>query len=183
VIVFVDEVGFLMSPCRKPTWAPRGQTPVVPHRNRHHQKVSAIGAIAWAAEGDPRVFIDWHPGAYVRGAEAAEFLARLLAEVPGPVELVWDNLQAHKAPAVKQLARAHPRLSLHYLPAYAPDLNPVEALWCLTKHHRMANHALESLEALEAEARRHVATVAAEPALLRACFRTAKLALYSASAQ
>jgi transposase len=174
-----------MNPCLKATWAPVGQTPVVQYRNRHHKKVSALGAIALsAARGTLRLLIDWHAGSYVRGAEAAAFVARLLEEIPnGPIDLVWDNLQAHKSPLVKQLAKDHPRLRLHYLPPYAPDLNPVETLWSLTKYQRMANHAIDDLAELEATARRHVDAVAAEQKLLAACFQSAGLALSLSSAQ
>jgi transposase len=166
-----------MNPCVKRTWARTGHTPVVQYRNRHHKKVSVLGAIAAGPDGTLSVFTDWHPGRYVRAAEALAFVQRLLQEIPGPIALVWDNLSAHKGPALRQLLAHHPRLSIHYLPPYAPDLNPVETLWCLTKHHRMANHAIDDLATLEHEARRHVRDVAAQHPLLEACFKSARLPL------
>jgi putative transposase len=177
--VFADEVGFLMNPCVRASWAPVNQTPVVPFRNRHHRKISALGALALdAATGSIELLIDWHPDSYVRAEQAADFVMRLLKHIPaGPVTLVWDKLQAHRSKRVKQVLRDHPRLSIVYLPSYAPDLNPVETLWCLTKYHRMANHSLDTLDGLLREAQRHVADVASEPSLLRACFASAKLDL------
>ena len=168
----------MMNPCIKPMWAPVGQTPIVPHRNRHHKKVSALGAITLAADQTMKVFIDWFPGSYVRAPEAAAFVERLLKEIPnGPIDLVWDNLQAHKSLLVKAVVAKNPRLKIHYLPPYAPDLNPIETLWCMVKYHRMANHAIGNLDELEATAKRHVEAVSAEQALLQACFRSAELAL------
>jgi putative transposase len=181
VIVLADEVGFLMNPCVKATWAPVGQTPVVPHRNRHYKKVSALGALAVRGpDRNVELLIDWYPDGYVRGVEAAAFVERLLKHFPrGPIDLVWDNLQAHKSPLIKQLVNEHPRrLRVHYLPPYAPDLNPVESLWSIVKYHRMANHAIDDVIELQAEAQRHVANVAAEQRLLRSCFQSARLALY-----
>jgi transposase len=173
-----------MNPCVKATWAPVGKTPVVQYRNRHHQKISALGAIALSSDGSMQLLIDWHPDHYVRGAEAAAFVRRLLKEIPsGPIDLVWDNLQAHKSPLIKELTRRHRRLRVHYLPPYAPDLNPVEPLWSMTKYHRMANHAIDNLDDLYHEARRHLNAVASEQRLLQACFKSAGLALYSSSAQ
>ena len=109
----------------------------------------------------------------------------MLAEYPiGPIDLVWDNLQAHKAPIVKEVLVEHPRLTLHYLPPYAPDLNAQEGVWCLTKHHRMANHTIGELEALHDEARRHLIDVGNnDQPLLRSCFEGAGLALTLPSAQ
>jgi transposase len=101
-----------------------------------------------------------------------------LKEIPsGPINLVWDNLQAHKSLLVKAVVEKNPRLRIHYLPPYAPDLNPIETLWSMVKHHRMANHAIGDLDELETTAKRHVAEVSAEQKLLEACFRSAKLAL------
>lgn len=166
-----------MNPSIKATWAKRGQTPVVVYRNRHHKKVSVLGALVLSPGGVVSVLTDWYPGSYVRGEEAAAFLRRLVKDVPGPIELIWDNLQAHKAPQVKAVVEEHARLTLHYLPPYAPDLNPVEPLWSQAKHHRMANHAIGDLETLEAEARRHVSAIAADQDLLKACFASADLPL------
>jgi transposase len=173
----------MMNPCVKATWAPVGKTPVVQYRNRHHRKISALGAIALQADQTLQLLMDWHPDSYVRGPEAAAFVQRLLNQIEGPVDLVWDNLQAHKSPLIKELLQRNPRLQLHYLPPYAPDLNPVETLWSMVKYHRMANHAIDDLETLHAEARRHVNDVAAEQRLLKACFKSAGLALYSSRAQ
>jgi transposase len=180
-----DEVGFLMSPSVKKTWSPRGDTPVVPYRCRRHKKVSVLGAVALRpASGDVALLCDFHPDSYVRGEQAAAFLHRVLAEYPaGPVDVVWDNLAAHRAPIVKEVLAAHPRLTLHYLPPYAPDLNAAEWVWCLAKHHRMANHAIDDLGLLHAEAKRHLDDVGADEHLLRSCFHGAGLALLIPSAQ
>lgn len=185
MILTADEVGFMMTPSVKRTWAKRAQTPVVPYRNRRQKKVSVLGAVALHPVGGRLdLLCDFHPDSYVRGEQAAAFLHRVLAEYPtGTIDLVWDNLQAHKAPIVKEVLAEHPRLTLHYLPPYAPDLNPAEGVWCLTKHHRMANHTIGELDALHAEARRHLEDVGQDQALLRSCFAGAGLAVSLDSAQ
>ena len=96
---------------------------------------------------------------------------------------LWDNLAAHRAPIVKEVLAAHPRLALHYLPPYAPDLNAAEGVWSLTKHHRMANHTIGDLDELHAEARRHLDDVGRDQRLLASCFQGAGLALSLPSAQ
>jgi transposase len=185
VILMCDEAGFMMTPGVKRTWAPVARTPRVAYAKRRHGKVSVIGAVALhAAGGHVDLLCDFYPDSYVRGEQAACFLHRVLAEYPtGPVDLVWDNLQVHKAPIVRELLADHPRLMLHYLPPYAPDLNAQEGVWCLTKHHRMANHTMQTLDALHDEARRHLHDVGNDQRLLRSCFEGAGLALTIASAQ
>ena len=180
-----DEVGFMMNPSEKKTWAPEARTPVVPYRCRRHKKVSVLGAVALRpATGHVDLLCDFHPDSYVRGEQAAAFLHRVLAEYPaGPIDLVWDNLAAHKSPIVKEVLAEHPRLRLHYLPPYAPDLNAVEAVWCLTKHHRMANHTISELDLLHQAAQRHLNDVGSDQRLLRSCFDQAGLALLQPRAQ
>lgn len=180
-----DEVGFMMTPCVKRTWAPRGKTPLVPYRNRRQKKVSVLGAVALhAATARVDLLCDFHPDSYVRGEQAAAFLHRVLAEYPGVrVDLVWDNLSAHRAPIVKEVVECDPRLNLHYLPPYAPDLNAAEGVWSLSKYHRMANHAIDTVEALHAEAAKHLTDIGRDPPLLRSCFQGAGLALTLERAQ
>jgi transposase len=56
-------------------------------------------------------------------------LGRLLGG-DAPVVLVWDNLPVHTSLAMRAwLASQQDWLQAEYLPAYAPDLNPVEGLW------------------------------------------------------
>ena len=93
-------------------------------------------------------------------------------------------MQAHKAPIVREVADANPRLARAAPPApYAPDLNVAEGVWCPTKHHRMANHTIGEVDALHAEAARHLDDVGDDPRLLRSCFEGAGLALSLNSAQ
>jgi transposase len=186
VILTADEAGIMMNPSVKKTWAPRAKTPVVPYRNRRQKKVSVLGAVALhAASGAVDLLCDFHPDSYVRGEQAAAFLHRVLAEYKhlSRIDLIWDNLQAHKSPIVKEVLAANPKLTLHYLPPYAPDLNPAEGIWCLVKYHRMANHTIGELDTLHAEARRHIDQIGADQHLLRSCFKGAELALSIASAQ
>ena len=185
VIVTADEVGFMMTPSVKRTWAKRACTPVVPYHGRRQKKVSVLGAVALRpASGTVALLCDLHPDSYVRGEQAAAFLHRVLAEFPRvPVDVVWDNLQAHKALIVKEVVAANPRLTLHYLPPYAPELNPAEGVWCLTKHHRMANHVIADLDTLHRETARHLDDVGRDRDLLRSCINGAGLALSLASAQ
>ena len=57
------------------------------------------------------------------------FLQRLVAGARRKILLIADRLQAHKTPAVMAwLADHQTQIEVFYLPAYSPELNPVEYL-------------------------------------------------------
>jgi transposase len=177
-VAFVDESGFLMNPLRKKVWARKGQTPQLPHRTRNHEKVSVIGGLV-ATPGPKRrvkLLTQWHPGGSVDQGGVVQFLGRLLRECPGRLIVVWDNLPAHRSKLVKAFCAAHPRLWLENLPGYAPDLNPIELVWCMSKYHRLANHGIAELEELHRAAQEATDEVAGEQELLRSCIRHTGLA-------
>ena len=185
-IVFADEAGFRMVPLVKRQWAQRGQTPVVKHRNRWFRKVSVIGGLAVAPDGDPlQAYLDWYPGSHVDQDKVVKFLKHLVKQIPGRIAVLWDNLSSHKGAKVRQFLSDHPQVELWYLPPYAPELNPIESLWCMSKYHRMANLGLNTLEDLESAARTAVDEVTQQQNLLIACIQHSELdhALYPSSCQ
>ncbi|MGH8251689.1 MAG: transposase, partial [Steroidobacteraceae bacterium] len=66
---------------------------------------------------------------------------------------------------------------LEYLPAYAPELNPVEYLWAYLKTNPLANDPAFDLSSLAARARGAARSVQHQPALLLGFLRHAGLSL------
>lgn len=119
------------------TWAPRGQTPVL-CETFNWDKLSVIaGLTLW------QFYCRIYEGS-IDGARAAEFLHALLRHVPGKLLVIWDGAAIHRSQLVKAALRASAgRLWLEKLPAYAPELNPVEYLWAHLKEHQIANLLVE----------------------------------------
>ena len=175
-LAFVDEAGYSMIPTLKKQWAPKGRTPLVRHRNRWHRKISVIGALTVGPQGhEPGLSLRWHPDSHIDQAKVVDFLKALIAEHGPTLDVIWDNLSSHGGQAITDLLTQHPDVRLHRLPPYAPDLNPIEGVWSLTKYHRMANHGIDDLETLHATALKATADVAAQPRLLQACITHAGL--------
>jgi transposase len=76
--------------------------------------------------------------------------------------VVMDNLGAHKAERVRHALEAA-KIAYRYLPAYSPDLNPIEPCWSKLKTWLRAK-AARSLEALEAEIGPALATITPQDA-------------------
>jgi transposase len=145
-IVFLDESGFSERPSVQRTWSPRGQTPVLTHRFSHWKNLSAIGALAYSPHGRrARFFLGLVPGA-VRSEHIIRFLQRLHRHHRGPLIVIWDGVNPHRSLATRAFAeREQHWLTLVRLPAYAPELNPVEGAWSWFKRTVSGNFCPEGL--------------------------------------
>jgi transposase len=69
--------------------------------------------------------------------------------VKAPIVLVWDRLNTHVSRTMGELIAERKWLTVFLLPAYSPDLNPVEGVWAHVKRS-LANLAVVALDRLEA---------------------------------
>jgi transposase len=75
----------------------------------------------------------------------------------GKVLLVWDRLGAHRARLTRDwIASQRHWLQVEWLPAYAPELNPVECLWAHLKAGDSANFCAHDLADLSAHVSRRM---------------------------
>jgi len=118
-----------------------------------------------------------YPGA-IRAAQVIDFLGHLLRHLRGKLLVVWDGLPAHRAKLVEQfIAAQRGRLAVEQLPAYAPELNPVEYIWGYWKHHELPNFCPRDFGQLSYQARRALCRMRRRPRLVRSFWRQAELSL------
>jgi transposase len=67
------------------------------------------------------------------------------------------------------------RLWLEFLPAYAPELNPVEYLWSHWKQHELPNFCPSTFAQLSVHARRALKRMRQRPTLVMAFWQQARL--------
>src|ERR1700681_2080346 len=67
------------------------------------------------------------------------------------------------------------RLALDYLPAYAPELNPVEYIWGYWKHHELPNFCPHDFSQLSYHARHTLRRMRRRPMLVTAFWQQANL--------
>ena len=167
-LVFLDESGMLMAPLLRRGWAPCGHTPILRQRTRSHKKVSVIAALCVSPARDKvALYFRLHPGISISAAKVLPFLRLLVRQLGAPIVLIWDRLTAHRAGKVQVFVNKTSHLSTFFLPAYAPELNPVEYLWSYLKMNPMANLAPEDVETLTRQTRRHGRGIQRKGSLLR----------------
>ena len=176
--MFLDESGFLLAPLVRRSWAPCGQTPVLHQRGRHHKKVSAIAALCVSPQRDQvRLYFRLHPGKDVDTPLAIEFLRILGQELETSRCLLWDRLNAHRAKKMAAYLTTVPHLHTFFLPAYAPELNPVEYVWSYLKMNPLANVAVPEVHELALRTRHSGCSLQRKPELLRSFLRHSPLFL------
>jgi transposase len=145
-LVFVDESGFYLLPGVVKTYAPEAETPVLDEwQTRDH--LSVMGGVT------PRgkVYSLVRPKS-LNGLHSIEFLVHLGRLAGDRLMVIWDGSPIHRRVEVKEfVAEAGDALRLEPLPAYAPDLNPVEWLWRHLKEVEMRNLTCLDLDQLHLE--------------------------------
>jgi transposase len=110
--------------------SPRNQRCVAHVPHGHWQSTSMIAALRCDAVVAP-FLIAGSVDAHVFTAYLQQVLCPELH--PGDI-VIFDNLSTHKIAAVKTLVEAR-GASVHYLPAYSPDFNPIEMAFAKLKAH------------------------------------------------
>jgi len=170
-IFFLDEAGVRSDQVLGRTWGLRGQTPEVPTSGRR-QSVSAISAVN--ARG-----AFWYE-IYTTRLNAQGFITLLthfMRRRTGKVFLVLDGHPAHSAKVVAQYVQSlKGRLELHFLPGYAPELNPDEFVWNHLKRQGVSKTPLRRDESLRSRVQADLAAIKAHPALVRSFFHAPSVA-------
>jgi transposase len=170
-IVFIDESGLSEKCPVTRTWGLRGHTPVI-QQSFTWKQMSAIAGLSWW-----RFYFRFVDGA-VKSEQIIEFLAALKRQIRHKLLIVWDGVGAHKSRRVRDwLEQQNGRIAITFLPPYAPELNPVEAIWAYLKKHEIANLCPTHLAEVSEFARRRLKSMQRRPKLIRAFWQQAELAL------
>ena len=175
-IVGIDETGFLLQPLVRRTWAPRGQTPVHYSWDRH-DRLSALSALTLApVRRRLGRYFQLHEH-HIRFAEVMAFLRLVHRHLRRKILLILDRAGPHRK-AVRLLREAGvDGLEVEWLPAYAPDLNPVELIWNHTKYVDLANYLPDDIHDLHRAVTSSIQAARANGRLLRSAFEQAGLNL------
>jgi len=83
------------------------------------------------------------------------------------VVLIWDGLSSHWSHKMRaHLAAQRDWLKVERLPAYAPELNPVEYLWANLKGRELANGTADTVAEVAIQAQEGIQRVCASDSLV-----------------
>jgi transposase len=143
-VYFQDESRFGQQGTTTNVWAPRGSRPAA-IRQTEYGYLWVLGAVC-PETGHAEGLLSPQLNASI----VSLFLEQLSKTIPQDehVVMIWDGAGFHTA---KKL-QPPPNISLVKLPAYSPELNPIENLWHYLKSHFWSNRAYADYDALESAA-------------------------------
>ncbi|MEV4440261.1 transposase [Streptomyces sp. NPDC049577] len=171
-----------MTPPTARTWARRGHTPVIRVRGRTTRCLS-VAALACYKTGE-RSRLVYRPRRHSsrKGARKSfawtdyrDLLCAAHKQLGAPIVLVWDNLGTHVCKEMREFIDGQDWFTVCQLPAYAPELNPVEGVWALLRRGFTANVAFTSPDHLIRTVRHGLRKVQYCPALLDGCLAETRL--------
>lgn len=108
----------------------------------------------------------------LNGTLFVTLLRRMMRGRRKPLHLIVDGLPAHRTRLVRDYVnKLDGKLTLHFLPGYAPDLNPDELVWSHAKRTGNARRPLLKGERLEQRVVAQLADIGRRPSLVRSFFR------------
>ena len=149
----------------------------VQYASQRHDRLSVIGSLSLSPRRRRIGMTFQVHDENIRTPHAVAYLRQLHRELRRPLIVVMDRLNVHRA-AVRELRQSGARwLHVEWLPPYAPDLNPVEAIWCHSKYSQLANFVPDDVEHLRDAVIESVGDLQADDRLKRSFFQTAELPL------
>ncbi len=139
LIHYVDEAGIDNDDFYEYGWSLRGERLHALKPGTKKQRISIIGALNQNTVHSPLVF-----EGYTNKELFELYLEQILIPNLKPGEyVVIDNASFHKGGRIKKLIEGA-GCTLIYLPAYSPDLNPIEHFW-----HQIKNSIRKNLEIVD----------------------------------
>lgn len=170
-IFFLDEAGIRSDAPLQRTWGAKGQTPVV-QTSGQRQAINAISAVNargafWYAVYTSRL----------NSTTFVQFLRDFLKTRRRPVLLVADKHPSHRAHCVSEYVQSlGGRLELHFLPGYAPDLNPDEFVWNHLRQKGVSKKPLRQNESLRQRVQDDLEFIRQNKPLVRSFFQAPSVA-------
>ena len=164
-LYFWDEAGFRSDPVLGRTYGLNGHTPVVPTSGQR-QSINAISAVNAKGEFWYNVY-----SGKLNAGRFVEFLQDFMKGRRERVFLVVDGHPSHKAKKVRAYIQSlRGKLELHFLPPYAPDLNPDEFVWGHAKTNGVSKKPLRQNESLKRRVESDLEAIRQNKQLVRSFF-------------
>ena len=166
LILWADETGLRSDHTAGRSWAPVGQTPLVPGTGQRFG-ANVLSAISNKGRLQFTVFKQRFTSVVF-----IQFLARLVRQAGGQkIILIVDGHPVHRAKKVRDWAAEHAgQIELQFLPGYSPELNPTELLNQDVKTNALGRRRPRTQDELIGDTRSYLRSTQRRPQLVARYF-------------
>ena len=133
-IVFIDGVHPTHQVRFTKGWIKKGVRKLLP-TNGSQKRMNIMGALNLA-----EMKVHHQEFLTINAETIINFLTYLTEVMPhGMINVILDRARYHTCPEVMEWIATQPRLRLHFLPRYSPNLNAIERLWKIMHEHTTNN--------------------------------------------
>ena len=131
-LVYIDETGINNNIVVEYGWSEKGSKSYAEQAGFRSQRVSIIAGYAYL---NKQLIAPFEFHGYLNAALFNGWFEQILCPnlVPGTV-LIMDNASVHKSEELEAFAKVQ-GVEIIFLPAYSPDLNPIEKVWANFKRN------------------------------------------------
>ncbi|CAK0759797.1 transposase [Gammaproteobacteria bacterium] len=165
-IYFLDESRIRTDYHAGTTWSLEGLTLVIPNSGDRHS-VNMIAAI----NADGKIYFQVGPNTF-NGEAFIEYLENFSKTVHNPIWIITDRCSVHRSKMVMEyIEKTNGKVKIYFLPAYSPELNPVELVWGNIKAHGFARSLIHGARELVEKATNLLESLKQMPGKIRAFFK------------
>lgn len=175
--MFQDESAVRLLPCLSKSYSPLGIAPEILCDAKNKGFVSISGAIS----SNGKLYYEVREKEGFKKKGLTRYLTNCRKRMRKNLLLIWDNAPTHKSKEIKEyLSRQdkdNPAIWLDNIPAYSPELNPIEQLWGYLKK-KLANRFFKTTKELKQAVIQVLEEIARNKELIISFFRHEALACY-----
>lgn len=141
--LFEDEFSLSNTATVSYQWSKKGKQPKAICKQRKRERKTAMGSYNYKTG---QITVSFHDkGNYQSFKKHLKKVLYTYRSHP-KIIMILDNVRFHHAKLLKKWLLKHPKIELIYLPAYSPELNPIERAWWYMRKKITHNRYMDTLE-------------------------------------
>ena len=124
-------------------WSKKGQQPNVICKQRGRDRKTAMGSYNYETG---QMTVTFHKRGNYKSFKKHLKKVLYIYRNHSKIIMVVDNVKFHHAKLLKKWLSKHPKIEIVYLPAYSPELNPIERAWWYMRKKITHNRFVQAMD-------------------------------------
>jgi transposase len=145
VFLFQDEISLSNTATLSYAWSAKGEQPKVQQKQSKRERLTLFGSVN-PISGEC-IVQQAERGNAITFKKYLKKVLNTYKNSNGKIYMILDNVRFHHAKILKPFLQKHKdKLELIFLPAYSPDLNPIERVWWYMRKKITHNRYIKTMK-------------------------------------